>query len=50
MRKMLNKVTLIAGSATKPSVELYQLESGRCRLYWYSQEYIKQAREMFAPV
>ena len=33
--KMLNKVTLIVGSATKPSVELYQLESGRCRLYWW---------------
>jgi len=33
--KMVNKVTLIAGSATKPSIELYQLESGRCRLYWY---------------
>jgi hypothetical protein len=35
MTKMLNKVTIIAGSATKPTIELYQLESGRCRLYWW---------------
>jgi hypothetical protein len=33
--KIQNKVTLLNGSATKPTVELYQLESGRCRVWWY---------------
>ncbi len=33
--KLKNKVTLLNGSATRPTVELYQLASGRCRVWWY---------------
>ena len=34
--KIVNKVTLLNGGATSPTIELYQLASGRCRLWWYA--------------
>jgi hypothetical protein len=34
--KVVNQVTLLRGGATSPTVVLYQLASGRCRLYWYA--------------
>ena len=36
MKIILNRTTLLNGGATSPTVVLYQLASGRCRLYWYA--------------
>jgi len=32
---VVHKVTIRNGGATDPTVEFYQLKSGRCRLWWY---------------
>jgi hypothetical protein len=38
--QVINRVTLHSGGATAPTFELYQLASGRCRLwaYWFDQD------------
>ena len=38
--QVINRVTLHSGGATSPTFELYQLASGRCRLwaYWFDQD------------
>jgi hypothetical protein len=38
--QVINRVTLRSGGATTPTFELYQLASGRCRLwaYWFDQD------------
>jgi hypothetical protein len=33
---IINKVTLLDGGATSPTVELYQRQNGRCRLWWHA--------------
>ena len=33
--KTIYRITLLNGGATAPTVELYQTQSGHCRLYWY---------------
>src|SRR5260370_39343375 len=33
--RVINRVTLHSGGATSPTFELYQLASGRCRLWAY---------------
>ena len=33
--QVTNKIVLLEGGATAPTVELYQRASGRCRLWWY---------------
>lgn len=32
---VINRITFREGGATSPTIELYQLNSGWCRLWWY---------------
>jgi hypothetical protein len=34
--KVLHQINLHEGGATSPTVQLYQLASGRCRVWWYA--------------
>jgi len=33
--KTVNSAIIMQGGTTSPTIELYQLASGRCRLWWY---------------
>jgi hypothetical protein len=36
MAKVVNDAIIRQGGATSPTIEFYQLASGRCRLWWYA--------------
>ena len=45
---VINRVTLRSGGATSPTFELYQLASGRCRLWSYCFDQDGQQSETIA--